>query len=143
MQRSVRRTPAVSLKEVFLHAAAGLPSEDSRTEVVAEALGYLQEGFENHYAATNGATDEDLLVGDNAYASAVETIAYLDEPRFVAVASRMIRDGSGRIAAGGEVSLELWTPHLAGLLDIISGEGLDRSELRTREAAGRLRDRDG
>ena len=133
----------MSLKEVFLHAAVGLPSEDSRTEVVAEALGYLQEGFENHYAATSGATDEDLLVGDNAYASAVETIAYLDEPRFVAVASRMIRDGSGRIAAGGEVSLELWTPHLAGLLDIISGEGLQRSELRIREAAGEVRGRDG
>ena len=132
----------MSLKEVFLHAA-GLPSEDPRTEVVAEALGYLQEGFENHYAATSGATDEDLLVGDNAYASAVETIAYLDEPRFVAVASRMIRDGSGLIAAGGEVSLELWTPHLAGLLDIISGEGLGRSELRIREAAGGLRGRDG
>jgi hypothetical protein len=143
MQRSVRRTPAVSLKEVFLHAAAGLPSEDSRTEVVAEALGYLQEGFENHYAATNGATDEDLLVGDNAYASAVETIAYLDEPRFVAVASRMIRDGSGRIAAGGEVSLELWTPHLAGLLDIISGEGLQRSGVRIREAAGEVSGRHG
>ncbi len=133
----------MSLKEVFLHAAAGLPSEDSRTEVVAEALGYLQEGFENHYAATSGATEEDLLVGDNAYASAVETIAYLDEPRFVAVASRMIRDGSGRIAAGGEVSLELWTPHLAGLLDIISGEGLQRSEVRIREAAGEVRGRDG
>ncbi len=133
----------MSLKEVFLHAAAGLPSEDSRAEVVAEALGYLQEGFENHYAATNGATDEDLLVGDNAYASAVETIAYLDEPRFVAVASRMIRDGSGRIAAGGGVSLELWAPHLAGLLDIISGEGLQRSELRIREAAGGVRGRDG
>jgi hypothetical protein len=140
MQGSVRRTPAVSLKEVFFNAAAGLPSGDSRTEVVAEALGYLQEGFENHYAATSGATDEDLLVGDNAYASAVETIAYLDEPRFVAVASRMIRDGSGRIAAGGEVSLELWTPHLAGLLDIISGEGLQTSELRIREAAWGLRD---
>ena len=133
----------MSLKEVFLHAAAGLPSEDSRTEVVAEALGYLQEGFENHYAAASGATDEDLLVGDNAYASAVETIAYLDEPRFVAVASRMIRDGSGRIAAGGVVSLELWTPHLAGLLDIISGEGLQRSELRIREAARGVRGRDG
>ncbi len=133
----------MSLKEVFLHAAAGLPSEDSRAEVVAEALGYLQEGFENHYAATNGATDEDLLVGDNAYASAVETIAYLDEPRFVAVASRMIRDGSGRIAAGGGVSLELWAPHLAGLLDNISGEGLQRSELRIREAAGGVRGRDG
>src|SRR5918997_3697532 len=139
MQRSVRRTPAVSLKEVFLHAAAGLPSGDPRAEVVSEALGYLQEGFENHYAATNGATDEDLLVGDNAYAGAVETIAPLDEPRFIEVASRMIRDGSGRIAAGGEVSLELWTPHLAALLDIISGEGTERSELRIREAAGRVR----
>jgi hypothetical protein len=143
MEGTVPRTPAVSLREVFLRAAAGLPGEDSRVEVVAEALGYLQEGFQNHYGATTGATDEEVLVGDNAYASAVETIAYLDEPRFVAVASRMIRDGSGRIAAGGEVSLELWTPHLAGLLDIISGEGLQRSELRIRETAGRIRDRDG
>ena len=143
MEGIVRRTPAVSLKEVFLHAAAGLPSEDSRAEVVGEALGYLQKGFQKHYGAANGATEEDLLVGDNAYASAVETIAYLDEPRFVAVASRMIRDGSGRIAAGGVVSLELWTPHLAGLLDIISGEGLQRSELRIREAAGGVRGRDG
>ena len=143
MEGTIRRTPGVSLKEIFLLAAAGLPSEDSRAEVVAEALGYLQEGFQNHYAATNGATDEDVLVGDNAYASAVETIAYLDEPRFVAVASRMIRDGSGRIAAGGEVSLELWTPHLAGLLEIISGEGLQRSELRIREAAGKVRGRGG
>ena len=143
MKETIRRTPAASLKEIFLHAAAGLPSEDPRAEVVGEALGYLQEGFENHYGAANGATDEDVLVGDNAYASAVETIAYLDEPRFVAVASRMIRDGSGRIAAGGEVSLELWTPHLAGLLDIISGEGPQRSELRIREAAGGVRGRDG
>ena len=143
MGGTARRTPAASLKEIFLHAAAGLPSEDPRAEVVGEALGYLQEGFENHYGGANGATDEDLLVGDNAYASAVETIAYLDEPRFVAVASRMIRDGSGRIAAGKEVSLELWTPHLAGLLDIISGEGPQRSELRIREAAGEVRDRDG
>ena len=143
MDGTVRRTPAVSLKEVFLRAAAGLPGEDSQVEVVAEALGYLQEGFENHYAATNGPTDQDVLVGDNAYASAVETIAYLDEPRFVAVASRMIRDGSGRIAAGGEVSLELWTPHLAGLLDIISGEGPERSELRIREAAAEVRRRGG
>ena len=143
MDGTGRRTPAEPLKEVFLRAATGLPGEDSRTEVVAEALGYLQEGFENHYAATGGATDEDVLVGDNAYASAVETIACLDEPRFVEVASRMIRDGSGRIAAGGEVSLELWTPHLAGLLDIISDEGLRRSELRIREAAGKVRGRDG
>ena len=141
MKGIVRRTPAISLKEVFLHAAAGLPTEDSRAGVVGEALGYLQEGFQNHYAATNGATDEDVLVGDNAYASAVQIIAYLDEPRFVAVASRMIRDGSGRIAAGREVSLELWTPHLAGLLDVISGEGLQRSELRIRQAAEEVRGR--
>jgi hypothetical protein len=141
MKGIVRRTPAISLKEVFLHAAAGLATEDSRAGVVGEALGYLQEGFQNHYAATNGATDEDVLVGDNAYASAVQIIAYLDEPRFVAVASRMIRDGSGRIAAGREVSLELWTPHLAGLLDIISGEGLQRSELRIRQAAEEVRGR--
>jgi hypothetical protein len=143
MKGIVRRTPAISLKEVFLHAAAGLATEDSRAGVVGEALGYLQEGFQNHYAATNGATDEDVLVGDNAYASAVQIIAYLDEPRFVAVASRMIRDGSGRIAAGREVSLELWTPHLAGLLDIISGEGLQRSELRIRQAAEEVRGRGG
>ncbi len=143
MEGAVRRTPATSLKEVFLHAAAGLPGEDSRVEVVGEALGHLQEGFQYHYGAVSGATDEDVLVGDNAYAWAVETIACLDEPRFVAVASRMIRDGSGRIAAGGEVSLELWTPHLAGLLDIISGEGLERSELRIRAAAGEVRGRDG
>jgi hypothetical protein len=55
----------------------------------------------------------------------------------------MIRDGSGRMAAGGEVSLELWTPHLAGLLDIISGEGPERSEHRIREAARDVRGRDG
>ncbi len=138
MDGAVRRTPAVSLKEVFLQAAAGLPVEDSRAEVVAEALGYLQEGFENHYAATSGATDEDVLVGDNAYASAVETIAHLDEPRFVAVASRMIRDGAGRISAGKSVSLQTWTPHLADLLDVISGEGPQRSEARIRNAAGEL-----
>ena len=60
-------------------------------------------------------------------------------PRFVAVASRMIRDGAGRIAAGGAVNLEMWTPHLAGLLDIISEEGLESSQARIREAAGELR----
>ena len=102
---------------------------------MAEALGYLQHGFDAHYAA-DGATDDDILVGDNAYALSVETIARLDEPRFVAVASRMIRDGAGRIAAGDEVTLETWTPHLAGLLDIISGEGEQRSEERIRRAAG-------
>jgi hypothetical protein len=105
---------------------------------VAEALWYLQRGFDAHYAQ-GGATDDDVLVGDNAYALAVETIARLDEPRFVAVASRMIRDGAGRIAAGGAVTMEMWTPHLAGLLDIISEEGADRSEARIRDAAGELR----
>ena len=143
MEGTVRRTPDVSLKEVFLAAAAELPGHDARAEVVAEALDYLQRGFENHYAAARGATDEEILIGDNDYAWAVETIALLDEPRFVAVASRMIRDGAGRIAAGGGVTLELWTPHLAGLLDIISGEGQDRSEERIREVAGEARGRDG
>jgi hypothetical protein len=142
VEGTVRRTPDLSLKEVFLEAAADLPGQDTRAEVVAEALDYLQRGFENHYAA-RGATDEEILVGDNDYAWAVETIALLDEPRFVAVASRMIRDGAGRIAAGGGVTLELWTPHLAGLLDIISGEGQYRSEERIREAAGEARGRDG
>ena len=137
----VRRTPEASLKEVFLHAVAGLPEDEGRGEVVAEALGYLQRGFDSHYAATNGTSDDEILVGDNAYAWAVETIAHLDEPRFVAVASRMIQDGAGRIAAGEEVTLELWTPHLAGLLDIISGEGQERSEARIREASGKVRSR--
>jgi hypothetical protein len=139
MEETVRRTPEVSLKDVFSRAAAGL--DDGRAEVVAEALDWLQGGFDSHYAA--GATDDDLLVGDNAYAQAVETIARLDEPRFVGVASRMIRDGAGLIAAGKGVTLELWTPHLAGLLDIISGEGLERSEARIREAAEKVRRRDG
>lgn len=143
MDRTVRRTPDVSLREVFLVAASGLAGEDDRARVVAEALDYLQRGFENHYAASDGATDEEILVGDNAYAWAVETIALLDEPRFVAVASRMIRDGAGRIAEGGGVTLELWTPHLAGLLDVISGEGRERSEARIREATGEVRARNG
>lgn len=120
-------------------AASRLPGEDDRAGVVAEALDYLQRGFENHYAVSDGATDEGILVGDNAYAWAVETIACLDEPMFVAVASRMIRDGVGRIAAGERVTLELWTPHLAGLLDVISGEGQERSEARIREAAEEAR----
>jgi hypothetical protein len=139
MEETVRRTPEVSLKNVFSRAAAGL--DDGRAEVVAEALDWLQRGFDSHYAA--GATDDDILVGDNAYAQAVETIARLDEPRFVGVASRMIRDGAGLIAAGEGVTLELWTPHLAGLLDIISGEGQERSEARIREAAEKVRRRDG
>ncbi|MDF2702701.1 MAG: hypothetical protein K0S10_1647 [Rubrobacteraceae bacterium] len=143
MEPTVRRTPDVSLREVFLVAASGLAGEDDRARVVAEALDYLQRGFENHYAARDGATDEEILVGDNAYAWAVETIALLDEPRFVAVASRMIRDGAGRIAEGGGVTLELWTPHLAGLLEVISGEGRERSEARIREATGEVRARNG
>ena len=137
MDETASRTPELSLEETFLRAVAGLPEEDARAEVVAEALGYLQQGFDAHYAG-RGTTD-DVLVGDNAYALALETIARLDEPRFVAVASRMIRDGAGRIAAGGAVSLRTWTPHLAGLLDIISGEGEERSEARIREAARELR----
>ena len=137
MEEPAGRTPELSLKDTFLRAVAGLPEEDARAEVVAEALGYLQQGFDAHYAG-RGTTD-DVLVGDNAYAMAVDTIARLDEPRFVAVASRMIRDGAGRIAAGGKVSLQTWTPHLAGLLDIISEEGEKRSEARIREAAEELR----
>jgi hypothetical protein len=137
----VRRTPEASLKEIFLQAASWLPEDEGRGEVVAEALDYLQRGFDSHYAAANGTSDDDILVGDNAYAWAVETIAHLDEPRFVAVASRMIQDGAGRIAAGEDVTLELWTPHLARLLDIISGEGLERSEARIRESSGKVRSR--
>ncbi len=143
MEETARRTPDLSLKDTFLRAARGIPvRDDERTEIVAEALGYLQRGFDAHYAG-GGAGDDDILVGDNAYALAVETIAHLDEPRFVAVASRMIRDGAGRIASGGAVTVEMWTPHLAGLLDIISGEGAERSEARIRDAARELRDPGG
>ncbi len=143
MEEATRRTPDLSLKDTFLRAASGLPvSDDERAGVVADALGYLQRGFDAHYAG-GSATDEDILVGDNAYALAVETIAHLDEPRFVAVASRMIRDGAGRIASGGAVTVKMWTPHLAGLLDIISQEGAERSEARIRDAAGELRDLSG
>ena len=138
MEETASRTPELSLKDTFLRAVAGLPEEDVRAAVVAEALGYLQQGFDAHYAGA-GTTDDAVLVGDNAYAMAVDTIARLDEPRFVAVASRMIRDGAGRIAAGGAVSLETWTPHLAGLLDIISEEGQEKSEVRIKEAAEELR----
>lgn len=142
MEETKRRTPDLSLRETFLRAASGLPAEDERSAVVGEALEYLQRGFDAHYSGA-GAGDDDILVGDNAYALAVETIARLDEPRFVAVASRMIRDGAGRIAEGGAVTVEMWTPHLAGLLDIISREGVERSEIRIREAAAELRDRSG
>ena len=68
----------------------------------------------------------------------METIACLDEPEFVAVASRMIRDGAGTIASGEKVTLELWTSHLAGLLNIISEEGQEKSEARIRGAAERF-----
>jgi hypothetical protein len=61
----------------------------------------------------------------------------------VTVASRMIRDGAGLIAAGDTVSLETWTPHLAGLLDIISQEGEEMSQARIEEAAEELRGRSG
>lgn len=124
------------MKEVFLSAVAGLPRScggDPRGNTVAEALGYLQEGFGAHYA-TGVATDDAILVGDHAYALAVETIARLDEPRFIGVASRMIRDGAGEISRGGVVSLSLWAPHLAQLLGIISGEDEERSEERVRAA---------
>jgi hypothetical protein len=140
VEEKTSRTPEISLEDTFLIAVAGLPDEDVRAAVVAEALGHLQQGFDAHYAG-GGATDDDVLVGDNSYALAVETIAHLDEPRFVAVASRMIRDGAGLIAAGGAVSLRTWIPHLAGLLDIISGEGEERSEARIEAAAEELRGR--
>ena len=144
MAETTRRTPEGSLGEVFLRAASELPEEDDRAEVVAAALDHLQRGFDSHYGTDpGGATDEDILVGDNAYAWAVETISHLDEPRFVEVASRMIRDGAGRIAEGGVVTLELWEPHLAGLLDVISGEGPERSGERIRRAAGEARGRVG
>jgi geranylgeranyl pyrophosphate synthase len=136
MMGARRRTPNVPIGEVFRRAAGSLPEEDERSEVVAEALDYLQRGFDSHYAGE--ASDEEILVGDNAYAWAVETISRLGEPRFVAVASRMIRDGAGRIAAGENVSLELWTSHLAGLLSIISGETEPESEARIRSAAGEV-----
>jgi hypothetical protein len=142
---AMRRTPEVSLKEVFLSAVGGLPvvaGRDQRGEVVAEALGYLQEGFGVHYAA-GAATDDAILVGDYAYALAVETIARLDEPRFVGVASRMIRDGAGEISRGGVVSVSLWTPHLAQLLGTISGEGENRSEERIRAAIEEVKSASG
>jgi hypothetical protein len=142
LEETTRRTPDLSLRDTFLRAAASLPGEDERAGVVGEALEYLQRGFDAHYDG-RGANDDDILVGDNAYALAVETIARLDEPRFVAVASRMIRDGAGRIAEAGAVTVEMWTSHLAGLLDIISGEGAERSEARIKAAAEELRGASG
>ena len=132
---TVRRTPEASLEEIFLRASGALPENegDDRGRVVAEALGYLQEGFGAHYAGPK-ASDDAILVGDNSYAWAVDTIARLDEPRFVGVASRMIRDGAGEISRGGAVTLDLWTPHLAQLLGIISGESEERSKERIETA---------
>ncbi len=136
MEGGVRRTPEASLKEVFLRASSAFPEEAERAEVVGEALDFLQRGFDAHYDNPGGAASaDDILVGDNDYAWAVETIARLDEPRFVAVAGRMIRDGSGRISSGESVSVESWTTHLAQLLDIVSGEGEEPSEERIRNAA--------
>ena len=141
MERTVRRTPEVSLERTFLRAAAGLGHEDARAGVVAAALGHLQRGFDAHYAGgPDRVTDVGVLVGDESYAHAVQTIARLDEPRFVAVAARMIRDGAGRIASGEAVTAETWTPHLAELLDVISDEGTDRSLERVRAAIGELRE---
>ena len=141
MEETARRTPGFSLEEAFLRAASGLGYEDPRAGVVAAALGHLQQGFDAHYAGgADGATDDGVLVGDESYALSVETIARLDEPRFVAVASRMIRDGAGRIASGGDVTVETWTPHLAELLDVISGEGAERSLRRIEASVGELRE---
>ena len=141
MTEAARRTPEVPLDDVFLAAASGLERDDSRAGVVAEALAYLQQGFDAHYGGEpEEPTDDGVLEGDNAYALSVQTIARLDEPRFVAVAARMIRDGAGRIAAGGTVTAETWTPHLAELLDVISGEGAGRSEERVRAAVRGLRE---
>lgn len=136
MGRATRRTPEISLERVFLRAVSQLPEDDGRGMTVAEALGRLQEGFDAHYASVTGeVTDVEILEGDNSYAWAVETIARLDEPEFVAVASRMIRDGADAISAGDAVTLELWIPHLASLLGIISGESADESGERIRAAA--------
>ncbi|WP_273842994.1 hypothetical protein [Rubrobacter calidifluminis] len=135
MVRAARkRTPQVSLKGVFLHAVRAVGGDDRRGGVVAEALDFLQRGFDAHYARGHAA-DGEILAGDDAYAGAVEIISCLNEPHFVAVASRMIRDGAGHISSGGEVSLETWVPHLADLLRVISGESVERSRDRVRRAA--------
>ena len=137
VEQTSRRTPEVSIQAVFLQAAEGLPDKDARAGVVAESLGYLQRGFDVHYQS--GSTeDEDILLGDSSYAWAIETIARLDEPDFVAVASRIIRDGTGQVSLGGDVALESWMPHLAGLLQIISGEDGDSSKDRVHTAVEEL-----
>lgn len=137
MEQTARRTPEVPIKELFLRASEEVPGDSYRSGVVAESLGYLQKGFDSHYD-TERPEDMDILVGDRSYAWAIETIARLDEPAFVAVASRLIRDGAGRISAGDDVDLEVWMPHLAGLLSIISGEDAARSAVRIRAATGDL-----
>jgi hypothetical protein len=48
VEQTAGRTPELSLEDTFLRAVAGLPEEDMRAGVVAEALGYLQQGFEAH-----------------------------------------------------------------------------------------------
>ena len=60
-----------------------MPTRTGEGGVVAEALGYLQQRLRVPTTLNNGAgaTDDDVLVGDNAYSWAVETIARLDEPR--------------------------------------------------------------
>ncbi len=141
MDPITRRTPEISLERVFLRAVAAFAEDDGRGAVVAEALRHLQQGFDAHYASTfEEATDVEILEGDNSYALAVETIARLEEPEFVAVASRMIRDGAGTVSAGENVTLELWTHHLADLLRIISTESPAASEERVREAARKVDD---
>lgn len=135
MQTANARTPRTSLRDVFLRASADVKDEEGMAEVVAESLSYLQQGFDAHYESETGAVNDRILVGDNAYAWAVETIARLDKPEFVAVAAQMIRDGAGEISSGKAVSLEFWTPHLARLLGIISGEGDELSSQRIIRAA--------
>lgn len=130
MQAADARTPQTSLQDVFLRASAEVKDEEGMAEVVAESLAYLQQGFDAHYESEVGAMNDSILVGDNAYAWAVETIARLDEPEFVAVAAQMIRDGAGEISSGKAVSLDLWIPHLAKLLRIISGEDDESSRKR-------------
>ena len=56
-----------------------------------------------------------------------------------AVAGRMIRDGTGEILRVNAVSTELWIPHLAQLLSIISGEDEGRSEALISAAIGEVR----
>lgn len=135
LKPAVSRTPALPLGELFLRAAPF--AEDARVRVVAEALDYLQQGFDAHYAS-GPASDDDILLGDNAYAGAVEIVAGLNEPALVAAAARMIQDGAGEISAGRRVSIEVWVPHLAALLEILTEEGAEHSEERILRAVREL-----